>query len=65
VIVNTTRAARRLLTRVLTAYQTGQADAFTAKTVAYLVSVFVDVAKQVDLEERVGALEAKQQGGKR
>lgn len=52
------RSARRLLGRVIVAFQKGEIDNQNAKDLAYLLSVYVQMCQQVEIEERLKKLEA-------
>ena len=49
--------AQRLLSRLITEFQLGNVESRWAKDLCYLVSTFVQVAKESDFEERLRQLE--------
>jgi hypothetical protein len=57
--VGNLKDAKKLLARLLVAFQRGEIDGRDAKDLAYLLSVFIQLAKDVELEERVKQLEHK------
>ncbi|MCX6141989.1 MAG: hypothetical protein NTZ35_02095 [Ignavibacteriales bacterium] len=61
--VKNLRDAKKLLSRILVAFQRGELEGREAKDLAYLLSVWVQIVKDADLEERIRLLEAKT-GGK-
>lgn len=50
VAVNNVRSARRLLSRVISQYQKGEIDETYAKTIAYLLQVYVSLFKDAETE---------------
>lgn len=57
--VTNLRAAKRLLSRLIYQLQSGEIQGTTAKDLTYLLSVFVNIFKQMELEERLNLLEQK------
>jgi hypothetical protein len=55
--VRSLRDAKKLLARILVAFQRGEMGGRDAKDLAYLLSVWVQIAKDVELEERLVMLE--------
>ena len=60
--VKNLRDAKKLLARLLVAFQRQELDGREAKDLAYLLSVFVQIVKDADIEERVRLLEEKTEG---
>ncbi len=51
------RDAQRLLSRLITEFQTGSVDSQWAKSLCYLVISYVQVARDVEMEARIEDLE--------
>ena len=49
--------ARRLLSRIISDFRAGKILGADAKTMAYLLSVYVQITKDTELEERISRLE--------
>ena len=49
--------AKRLLSKLITEFQKGTINGRAAKDLTYLVISFVQIAKDIDLEDRIQALE--------
>jgi hypothetical protein len=62
--IRTLRDARRLMGRIIVAFQRGEIGGRDAKDLAYLISVYVQVAKNADLEDRIINLENKVGGSR-
>jgi len=59
IAVTNIRTAKRLLSRLILAFQKGEANGRDAKDLCYLVSIYVQIAKDTELEERLIKLEEK------
>jgi len=57
--VKNLRDAKKLLARLLVAFQRQELDGRKAKDLAYLLSVYVSIVKDSDLEERLRILEER------
>jgi hypothetical protein len=57
--VRTLRDAKRLLSRTITQLQAGTVTGQAAKDLTYLLSVFVQLVRDYELEERIEKLEGK------
>ena len=55
--VSKPKDAKRLLSRLIYQFQTGEITSRDAKDLAYLVSVFISIVKDIELEERIQKLE--------
>lgn len=55
--VRTLKDAKRLLSRLITQLQAGTIEGKNAKDLTYVLSVFVQVVKDSDIEERLTKLE--------
>ena len=55
--VNTLRSAKRLLSRLITQLQAGTIEGREAKDMCYLLSTFIVLVRDFDLEERVKKIE--------
>jgi len=60
--VRNLKDAKKLLGRLLVAFQRKEVDNRDAKDLAYLVSVYVQVLKDAELEQRIAKLEEKTNG---
>ena len=57
--VRNLRDAKKLLSRLLVSFQRGEVEGREAKDLAYLLSVFVQVVKDAELEKRIDRLEER------
>ena len=57
--VSSIRSAKRLLSKLIYALQLRQIDDKTSKTITYLLSVFITIVKEHELEQRIADLEKK------
>jgi len=57
--VTNLRAAKRLLSRLIYQLQSGEIQGTTAKDLTYLLSVFVNLFKQMEFEQRLEMLEKR------
>lgn len=60
--VRNLRSAKRLLSRLITQLQAGQITGQDAKDLTYLLSVFVMLVRDHELEERIESVEAALKG---
>jgi predicted nucleotidyltransferase len=57
--VKNLKDAKRLMSRLLVAFQRGDTDNRDAKDLAYLLSVYVQIVKDSEIEERIAMLEER------
>jgi len=57
--VNNVKTAKRLLSRLIYQLQAGDIHGQKAKDLCYLLSVYIQIFTQSELEDRINALEAK------
>lgn len=62
--IRTIADARRALGKLITDFKAGSVSAPDARTMCYLLSTFVAVSKDTELEDRVRALETAAGGAK-
>ena len=55
--VKNLKDAKKLISRLLVAFQREEIDGRNAKDLAYLLSVFIQICKDVELEDRLTKLE--------
>ena len=55
--IRNVKDARRLLSRIISEFRAGKIEGTDAKTMAYLLSVYVQITKDTELEERILQLE--------
>jgi len=53
------KQAKKLLSRIIYRYQLDEIEAQKARTLTYLLSIFIAVVKESDLEQRLESLEDK------
>lgn len=59
--IRNSKDAKRLLSRVISSFVRKELDSNDAKTVAYLLSVFIQIEQQSDLLQRIELLEKVKQ----
>jgi hypothetical protein len=57
--VNNLKSAKRLLGKLISRFISGEIENQDAKDLAYLVSVYVSVVKDAEIEQRIKSLEEK------
>jgi len=57
--VNNLKSAKRLLSKLISRFISGEIKNQDAKDLAYLVSVYVSVVKDAEIEQRIKSLEEK------
>jgi len=57
--VTNLRKAKRLLSKLISDFMAGKITNQNAKDLAYLISIYVTITKEVEIEERIKALEDK------
>ena len=57
--IRTARDAKKLLGRLIASFTRGEVHGDDAKTLAYLLSTFVQIGTAVEFEDRLEALEGK------
>lgn len=57
--VRSGKDAKKLLSRLLVAFQRGEVANDEARTIAHLLSVFIQIEKEIELLERIEKLEAR------
>ena len=62
IMVRSSRSARRLMGRLIAAFQRGEIDGADARTLSYLVTSYVTCLKADEIEERVKQLEQRMEG---
>lgn len=55
--INSAKQAKRLLSRLIYQLQTKEVTGQDAKDIAYLLSIYIQVFNQMELEERIKKLE--------
>jgi hypothetical protein len=63
--VKNVKDARRLLSRLISEFRAGEIQGTDAKTMCYLLSTYVQITKDTELEERIKRLEKDKEQQKR
>lgn len=55
--INSVTDAKELMARMINLLQSGELDQTKAKTIAYMLQVYISINKEVDLHNRIDKLE--------